>query len=142
MGTIIMNETTSLKKRSGTISALELRPSVILIIGMAGCGKTTLVHCIHLYAQKHRIGCFRINLDPAVHFLPYATNIDIRDTLNYKNVMKRYNLGPHGSILTTLNLFASMFDKVMALCEKECGSNTSFILADTPGQVEIFSWSA
>lgn len=53
-----------------------------------------------------------INLDPAVVSVPYPVNIDIRDTVNYKNVMKEYRLGPNGGILTSLNLFATKFDEV------------------------------
>lgn len=53
-----------------------------------------------------------INLDPAVLTLPFAANIDIRDTVRYKEVMKQFNLGPNGGILTSLNLFATKFDEV------------------------------
>ena len=59
-----------------------------------------------------------INLDPAVHELSYPANIDIRDTVKYKEVMKQYNLGPNGGIMTSLNLFATKFDQVMQLLEK------------------------
>lgn len=31
-----------------------------------------------------------VNLDPAVSSLPYVPNIDIRDTVDYKGVMKEY----------------------------------------------------
>jgi GTPase SAR1 family protein len=82
-----------------------------------------------------------INLDPAVGKLPYGANVDIRDTIKYKNVMKQYNLGPNGGILTSLNLFATKFDQVMALCEKRAPT-VKYILVDTPGQIEIFNWSA
>ena len=43
---------------------------------------------------------------------------DIRDTVNYKEVMKQYNLGPNGGIVTSLNLFATRFDQVMNFIEK------------------------
>lgn len=33
-----------------------------------------------------------VNLDPAVSSLPYVPNIDIRDTVDYKGVMKEYVL--------------------------------------------------
>lgn len=74
--------------------------------------------------------------------MPYGANIDIRDTVNYKNVMEQYNLGPNGGILTSLNLFATRFDQVMALCEKQRDPSPKFIVVDTPGQIEIFTWSA
>lgn len=53
-----------------------------------------------------------MNLDPAVMTLPFGANIDIRDTVRYKDVMKQFNLGPNGGILTSLNLFATKFDEV------------------------------
>jgi hypothetical protein len=51
-------------------------------------------------------------LDPACYEVPYPSNIDIRDTVNYKEVMKQYGLGPNGGIVTSLNLFATKFDQV------------------------------
>lgn len=56
---------------------------------------------------------FIINLDPAVFDLPYEPNVDIRDTVNYKEVMRQYGLGPNGAILTSLNLFTTKFDQVL-----------------------------
>lgn len=63
---------------------------------MAGSGKTSLMQ--RLNAHLHTIGspAYIVNLDPAVHTLPYEPNIDIRDTVNYKEVMKQYALGPNG----------------------------------------------
>jgi GTPase SAR1 family protein len=84
-----------------------------------------------------------INLDPAVTHLPYGANIDIRDTVNYKEVMKQYNLGPNGGILTSANLFATRFDQVIALLKtRHEAGNLNTVLVDTPGQIEIFTWSA
>jgi hypothetical protein len=34
--------------------------------------------------------------------LPFGTNIDTHDTARYRDVMKEYNLGPNGDILTLL----------------------------------------
>ncbi|THG14908.1 hypothetical protein TEA_023800 [Camellia sinensis var. sinensis] len=44
-----------------------------------------------------------MNLDPAVMSRPFSANIDTRDTAKYKEVMKQFNLGPNGGILTSLN---------------------------------------
>lgn len=67
-----------------------------------------------LVYQTHvsKLRGYVINLDPAVMTLPYGANIDIRDTVKYKEVMKQFNLGPNGGILTSLNLFATKFDEV------------------------------
>lgn len=85
------------------------------IIGMAGAGKTTLLHRLNLTLVESSKRAYYINLDPAVRDVPFAANIDIRDTVNYKEVMKQYGLGPNGAILTSLNLFATKFDQVLAL---------------------------
>ncbi|CAD6216418.1 GSCOCG00004576001-RA-CDS [Cotesia congregata] len=114
------------------------KPTCIIVLGMAGSGKTTFVNSIitHLYKTGTPYG---INLDPACKDVPYPANIDIRDTVNYKEVMKQYRLGPNGAIVTTLNLFATKFDKVIELIDK---SNNEYVIIDTPGQIEVFTWSA
>lgn len=58
-----------------------------------------------------------VNLDPAVMSLPFGANIDIRDTVRYKEVMKEFNLGPNGGILTSLNLFSTKFDEVKLISQ-------------------------
>ena len=45
-------------------------------------------------------------------------SLDVRDTVNYKEVMKQYGLGPNGGIVTSLNLFSTRFDQVMSYIEK------------------------
>jgi GTPase SAR1 family protein len=153
---------------------------------MAGSGKTTFMQRLvsHLYthpdptqsepsvAKESPTPPYIINLDPAVHHVPFTPNIDIRDSVNYKEVMKQFNLGPNGGILTSLNLFSTKIDQVIGLLEKrtkpsepvkeaeqttvEFMTNSGkekaatpaqqqqvkHILVDTPGQIEVFVWSA
>ena len=102
----------------------------------------------HLHAKREPP--YLINLDPAVRNVPFDSNIDIRDSLNYKEVMKEYNLGPNGGILTSLNIFATKIDQVMNILEKRAAPNPETpkakkiknIIVDTPGQIEVFVWSA
>ena len=115
--------------------------------------------------------------------MPYDVSIDIRDTVDYKQVMRQHKLGPNGAIMTSLNLFATKFDQVMGILEKRAYEHTTatntktkseeksihnskesndkdhndedgeadeeeddgppdYILVDTPGQIEAFTWSA
>jgi GTPase SAR1 family protein len=120
---------------------MEDRPTVAIVIGMAGSGKTSLMQRVNAYRHAMDKPPYIVNLDPAVTTLPYDANIDIRDTVNYKEVMKEYNLGPNGGILTASNLFATRFDQVVTLCEKR-RHELDYIFVDTPGQIEIFTWSA
>uniref|UniRef100_A0A182YDY3 GPN-loop GTPase n=1 Tax=Anopheles stephensi TaxID=30069 RepID=A0A182YDY3_ANOST len=116
-------------------------PVCIIVLGMAGSGKTTFVR--KLAQHRHANGSlpYLINLDPACHETPYPVNIDIRDTVKYKEVMKRYNLGPNGGIVTALNLFSTKFGKVIELIEKAKETH-EYCVIDTPGQIEVFTWSA
>jgi hypothetical protein len=43
-----------------------------------------------------------VNLDPAVTTPLFGANINIHDTVRYKDVMKEYSFGPNGGILTLL----------------------------------------
>ena len=115
-------------------------PIVVLVIGMAGSGKTTLMHRVNLSMNEMGKRAYYINLDPAVKTVPYAANIDIRDTVKYKEVMSQYGLGPNGSILTSLNLFATRFDQVIGLLDKRA-DELDYIFVDTPGQIDTFTWS-
>ena len=113
-------------------------------------------------------------MDPAAKYIPFSSSIDIRDTVDYLEVMRQHKLGPNGAILTCLNLFATKFDQVMGILEKrafgkeenkddnvekepankgatksdatndgdDVKSSLDYILVDTPGQIEAFTWSA
>lgn len=82
-----------------------------------------------------------MNLDPAVHEIPYKPNIDIRDSISYKEVMKNYSLGPNGGILASLNFFSMQFKEVLSYIEKRSTTH-KYVIFDTPGQIEVFTWSA
>ncbi|KIS70309.1 GTPase NPA3 [Mycosarcoma maydis] len=143
------------------------RASSIIVIGMAGSGKSTFTASLHDHLherekeqqdereQQQQTGAsasepastsqitapYMVNLDPAVGTLGYEPNVDIRDTVDYARVMEQYNLGPNGGILTALNLFTTKFDQVLNILEKRA-KQVDHIVLDTPGQIEIFTWSA
>jgi len=118
-------------------------PTCVVVLGMAGSGKTTFVQRLTSDLHRGRVPPYVVNLDPACREVPFPANIDIRDTVNYKEVMKQYQLGPNGGIVTSLNLFATKFDQVLDLIDKRCKeTDTEHIIFDTPGQIEVFTWSA
>ena len=175
------------------LAAGEKTPVCLILVGMAGSGKTSLLaqlqsSLLHRGEQSvssvDREGAaaaaaaaavvttgnvnqdeetddpsyYCVNLDPATLDVPYDVSIDIRDTIDYKEVMKQHKLGPNGAIMTSLNLFATKFDQVMSILERRAyapairddldspkGSTDGdsnqvpameYILVDTPGQIE------
>ncbi|RVE46613.1 hypothetical protein evm_008746 [Chilo suppressalis] len=116
------------------------KPICLIVLGMAGAGKTSFTRRL---SSKVIDGArpYLINLDPACREVPYPANIDIRDTVDYKEVMKQYGLGPNGGIVTALNLFSTKFGQVVELIEK-AGKKHKYCIIDTPGQIEVFTWSA
>mmetsp|Transcript_12160 Transcript_12160/g.16967 ORF Transcript_12160/g.16967 Transcript_12160/m.16967 type:complete len:394 (+) Transcript_12160:43-1224(+) len=97
--------------------------------------------------ETKKVG-YLLNVDPATMLVPYGASIDIRDTVDYKQVMKQHNLGPNGAIMTSLNLFATKFDQVINILERRAYHTEQheppidYVLVDTPGQIEAFTWSA
>jgi GTPase SAR1 family protein len=78
-----------------------MSPTVIVCVGMAGIslsvsiltlgsGKTTFMQRLNVHLHSKRTPPYVLNLDPAVITVPYEANIDIRDSINYKAVMKQY----------------------------------------------------
>mmetsp|Transcript_7037 Transcript_7037/g.25937 ORF Transcript_7037/g.25937 Transcript_7037/m.25937 type:complete len:334 (-) Transcript_7037:137-1138(-) len=131
----------------GSARTRKKLPVVLFVIGMAGSGKTSVMQriCAYLHSLPSPPANkpYAINLDPAVLEVNFPANIDIRDTVKYKQVMEQYGLGPNGAIITSLNLFSTRIDQVVGLLEKRAqNEELDFILIDTPGQIEIFTWSA
>lgn len=61
----------------------------VLSLGMAGSGKTTLMQRLNSHLHSQKTPPYIVNLDPAVTHMPFNANIDIRDTVDYKEVMKQ-----------------------------------------------------
>uniref|UniRef100_A0AAG5DQ42 GPN-loop GTPase n=1 Tax=Anopheles atroparvus TaxID=41427 RepID=A0AAG5DQ42_ANOAO len=137
----------TVQQHSGSFDKTELEsigqslPVCLIVLGMAGSGKTTFVKKLAQYRHANGSLPYLINLDPACRETPYPVNIDIRDTIKYKEVMNRYKLGPNGAIVTALNLFSTKFGKVIELIEK-MKDKYQYCVLDTPGQIEVFTWSA
>ena len=65
------------------------KPTVIITIGMAGAGKSTFVNRINSHLSSGNKHPYVLNLDPAVAATAFEPNIDIRDTINYREVMRQ-----------------------------------------------------
>lgn len=79
-------------------------PICVIMVGMAGSGKTSLLTQLQASLERNQAAydndattttatppesCYCVNLDPATLLVPYDVSIDIRDTVDYKEVMKQ-----------------------------------------------------
>lgn len=121
-------------------SSAPQKPISVLVVGLAGSGKSTLTRALNQYTYDMDIPTYYVNLDPATADVKFEPNIDIRDTVKYHDVMEQFKLGPNGAILTSLNLFATKFHEVIGFLESH--HEVKYAFFDTPGQIEAFAWSA
>lgn len=115
---------------------------IYIVLGLAGSGKTTLTARFKDGATKQGKSVYVINLDPVTEgLMPYAVNLDIRDTVNYRKIMEDRKMGPNGAIMLALNMFLTKIDQLSRLLEGKIITH-DYIVIDTPGQIEMFTWSA
>jgi len=107
----------------------------IFITGPAGCGKSYLTYALINWLEDHGLDAISLNLDPAVDWLPYTPDVDIRDYITVSEVMKKYGLGPNGALIATMDLLINYLDNIKDDIES---FKSNYIVVDTPGQLEIF----
>ena len=109
----------------------------VFVLGPAGSGKTTFVASFSQWAYNESIPVLTLNLDPAAEDLPYIPDIDIREYLTAREVMERYELGPNGAIVASMDLILNYVEKLRSGVEDE---EEGYVVVDTPGQMEVFAF--
>jgi GTPase SAR1 family protein len=111
----------------------------IYILGPAGSGKSYLTNALKDWLDQKGLDTITINLDPAVSWLPYTPDIDIRDYITVEEVMRRYNLGPNGALIAAIDLSIEYIEKLIEEVEEY---KPNYVIVDTPGQMEVFAFRA
>lgn len=110
---------------------------ILYVVGTAGSGKSTLVAAYKDWAAYQGFDAITVNLDPGAEALPYDPDVDIRDWIRLSEVMEEYGLGPNGAQIIAADLIALNAREVAEVLE---GYTTDYILVDTPGQMELFTF--
>lgn len=126
----------------------ESRNTVLVVLGMAGSGKSTFCHRLYAWiSEKHlRLNrntglndeVFGVNLDPAAISTKMPLHYDIREKVDIHDLMLKKKLGPNGAILTALNLFVAQIDGLISQIDS---TRPRYTIIDTPGQIEMFTTS-
>ncbi|MGB9704908.1 MAG: ATP/GTP-binding protein, partial [Pyrobaculum sp.] len=109
----------------------------VFFIGTAGSGKSTLVAALSTWMEEQGFDVGVVNLDPAAEYLPYVPDIDIRDRVSARKVMKQYKLGPNASIIAAVDMVVTEAERIKEEMEVV---GAPVYLIDTPGQMELFAF--
>ncbi len=109
----------------------------IVLMGPAGSGKTTLTQALSEWLGNQGIQNTKINLDPAVEWLPYMPDVDVRDYVNARDVAIKHGLGPNGALLTSMDL---LYTKINDVKKEIIDNESQYNIIDTPGQLELFAY--
>ncbi len=109
----------------------------VFFVGTAGSGKTSLVHSFGEWLEKEGYDVALVNLDPAVDYLPYIADVDVRDIVSARKIARKYKLGPNASIIAAVDTIIVNADKIRELI---FSLGATYVLIDTPGQMEIFAF--
>jgi len=110
----------------------------VIMVGPAGCGKTSLVSAFGRWLRD-AFGeeSAYVNLDPGVVKLPYTPSLDVRSMVRVDKLMEEEGLGPNGAMIRA----AEIIEERMGDIAEAIGSlnpPSGFTLIDTPGQIELF----
>jgi GTPase SAR1 family protein len=113
--------------------------NICYLVGTAGSGKTMLISSLQQYLRQKGGSLTIVNLDPAVQHIPYQADIDIRDYIDFNQLVDEYQLGPNGALIAATDLVADYISEIREDID-ELGESSEIVLVDTPGQVELFAY--
>jgi len=109
-----------------------------IVLGPAGCGKSTYCEIIHKHCENAKRKVHLVNLDPAAEVFNYPVHIDIKDLITVDDVMERLEYGPNGGLVYAMEYLVENIDWVM----EEIGDyDDDYLIIDCPGQIELYTHS-
>ncbi|MHA1214907.1 MAG: ATP/GTP-binding protein [Candidatus Hodarchaeales archaeon] len=113
--------------------------NICYLVGTAGSGKTTLTSSLQRFLMTKGATLTTVNLDPAVRHIPYMADIDIREYIDYDQLVDEYQLGPNGAMIAAADLVADYINEIREDII-DLGESSDVVLIDTPGQMELFAY--
>ena len=72
------------------------------LVGTAGSGKSMLTASLEKWLINADVSVAIVNLDPGVEDPPYTSDVDIREHVDYGEVMNSFGLGPNGALVADI----------------------------------------
>jgi GTPase SAR1 family protein len=109
----------------------------IFLVGTAGSGKSLLTASLEKWLAESNLSVTVVNIDPGVESPPYTSDVDIREYVDYGEVMNKFGLGPNGALVASLDMGVGNVDD---LRDEILESERDYVLVDCPGQMELFAF--
>ncbi len=109
----------------------------VYFIGTAGSGKSLMVHAFQVWMNTQGFDVITVNLDPGAENLRYEPDVDIQEWVTLKEAMEDTDLGPNAAQVYCADMLAMNAKEVADAILK---FETSYVLIDTPGQMELFTF--
>jgi GTPase SAR1 family protein len=109
----------------------------IFLVGTAGSGKSLLTASLEKWLVESDLSVTVVNIDPGVESPPYTSDVDIREYVDYGEVMNNFGLGPNGALVASLDMGVGSVDE---LREEIIETERDYVLVDCPGQMELFAY--
>ena len=109
----------------------------IFLVGTAGSGKSLLTASLEKWLVESDLSVTVVNIDPGVESPPYTSDVDIREYVDYGEVMNNFGLGPNGALVASLDMGVG---SVNNLREEIIETERDYVLVDCPGQMELFAY--
>jgi GTPase SAR1 family protein len=87
------------------------------------------------WMQNQGYDAIAVNLDPGIENAPYVPDVDIRDWIKLRDIMKEHGIGPNGAQIIAADMLALNIGEMKEIIES---FETEYVVFDTPGQMELF----
>nr|XP_027201333.1 GPN-loop GTPase 3-like [Dermatophagoides pteronyssinus] len=109
----------------------------VMVIGPAGCGKTTFCSNMRDYYSDAKRRVCLVNLDCAADASELKYDYDIRTEVTTRDIMKICNLGPNEALLRAFEYLRDETHWVEEVFEASI-CDGEIVLLDCPGQIELY----
>ncbi|XP_015524516.1 GPN-loop GTPase 3 [Neodiprion pinetum] len=109
-----------------------------LVMGPAGCGKSTYCSTMVQHATDEKKVIEVVNLDPAAEYFDYEPLVDIRELIHLDDAMEDQELkfGPNGGLVFCMEY---LLENSKWLEEQLGDVDEDYIIFDCPGQIELYT---
>jgi len=107
-----------------------------LVMGPAGCGKSTYCQTIRKHCENASRVVHVVNLDPAAEIFEEPPSVDIKNLITVDEVMTELNYGPNGGLIYAME---HLLENIDWLLDEIGDFDDDYLIIDCPGQIELYS---